>query len=455
MAGCDIIFCGEGIMAKKSAKIAEIKGMLSGIEIASIEAFDVQALIDLRVQFNEIEDKRFQPYVEHFLSDIVMIVLLAVMANSDEWTQIIQFAVSKEQWLRKFLVLPNGIPSHDTIRRVMATINGNILYSLSITFLITRLDKLSDISWAVRAERERLIGSEIEAERPIIALDGKATKGSKRKKTDIDAVKAMHTVSAWSTDYGLCLAEKVVEDKSNEIPAVREVIAMLNISGSVLTWDALNTQKDTVALVVSKKGDYVGALKENQQTLYEDVSMYFDGETFQELEKSEKTYMKTVNKEQSAVAIREYYLTTDIKWMSQRKEWEGFTAIGCARRTLNKMSGEKTEETRYFISSISDVKLFGRAVRTHWQVENKLHWQLDYTFKDDQNTTLQKNGARNLQTMKRVALAILTLCRPLFPKLSVKRMRYGLSLDFERDIERMFKVLNTNALRSLLLPKPG
>jgi predicted transposase YbfD/YdcC len=337
----------------------------------------------------------------------------------------------------------------------MSAINGDILYSLSISFLVTRLEKLSDIGWAVRAGREGLAVAEDEAERPIIALDGKTTKGSKRNKTDRDAVKAMHTVSAWSTDYGLCLAERVVAEKTNEIPAVREVISMLNISGSVLTWDALNTQRDTVALVKAKRGDYVGALKKNQQAFYEDVSLYFDGDTFRALERSVKTYVKTVDKEQSAVAIREYYLTTDIEWLSQRNEWDGLAAIGCARRTLHTMSGEESEETRYFIASISDVNLFARAVRSHWQVENNLHWQLDYTFKDDQNTTMEKHGARNLQTMKRVALAILTVCQPLFPKRSVKRMRYGLSLDFERDIESMFKVLNANALRPLLIPKPG
>jgi predicted transposase YbfD/YdcC len=129
-------------------------------------------------------------------------------------------------------------------------------------------------------------------------------------------------------------------------------------------------------------------------------------------------------------------------------------AIGCAKRTLNKLSGERIVETRYFIASIADIRSFAQSVRWHWQVENKLHWHLDFTFGDDHNTTMEKHGAQNLQTMKRVSLAILTLVQSYF-KTSIKNIRYSLALSFDHDIEKIFKLLNADALRSLLLPQSG
>jgi predicted transposase YbfD/YdcC len=219
-----------------------------------------------------------------------------------------------------------------------------------------------------------------------------------------------------------------VEGKTNEIPAVRDLLDITEVKGCVVTWDALNTQKETVAQVVRKGGDYVGALKGNQLGFYEDVTFYFDERTLKELKNDVKRYTRTVDKEQSGVAVREYYLTDDISWLSGKKDWAGLAGIGCARRTLEKLNGEVTVDTRYFITSITDVNIFAKSVRGHWGVENKIHWQLDFTFKDDQNTTTEKHGARNLQTMKRVALAILSLVQSFYDNRSLKRIRYILSL---------------------------
>jgi predicted transposase YbfD/YdcC len=149
-----------------------------------------------------------------------------------------------------------------------------------------------------------------------------------------------------------------------------------------------------------------GALKGSQQSLYEDVALYFDECTLRALEGSPHTCLKTVDKEQRGVATREYYPTQDIGWLYQKDEWAGLKSIGCVRRTLKQFNGETNVENRYFIASITGIEYFAKAVRGHWQVENKLHQHLDYTFGDDRNRTMRKNGAQNLQTMKRVALAI-------------------------------------------------
>jgi predicted transposase YbfD/YdcC len=441
-------------MAKKSAKIIEIREMVGETGRIIMEQVGSDPLRELREIFDGIEDKRFEPYVKHLLSDIVMITLVAIMARANEWNEIGEFARLKEGWLRKFLVLPHGIPSHDTIQRVMSMIDGGVLYSMCIQFLIRRLDILGGTARERRLEREPgLVGTKEEV--TIVAIDGKTSRGSKRNKTDRDAVKGMHTVSAYSTDRGLCLSEVVVEEKTNEIPAVRDLLDITEVKGCVVTWDALNTQKETVAQVVRKGGDYVGALKGNQHDFYEDVRLYFDEDTLKGLKREGKWYTRTVDKEQSGVAIREYYLTDDISWLSQGKDWAGLKSIGYVRRTLEKLNGEVVVDTRYFIASITEAPLFAKSVRGHWGVENKIHWQLDVTFRDDQNTTMERHGARNLQTMKRAALAILSLVQSFYDNRSLKRIRYILSLGFEEHIETIFKFLNAQAIQDLLLPRTG
>jgi predicted transposase YbfD/YdcC len=316
-------------------------------------------------------------------------------------------------------------------------IDGSILYSLCIQFLIRRPDIL-----AATARERRMIEDPGAPEAPkLIAIDGKTSRGSKRNKTDRDAVRAMHTVSAYSTDRGLCLSEVVVDEKTNEIPAVRDLLDITDVRGCVVTWDALNTQQETAAAVIRKHGDYVGALKGNQQTFYEDVELYFDEQTLERLRKEETSYHREVDKEQSGVARREYFPSDDIGWLEQRKERAGLKSIGCVRRTPEKLNGEKTVETRYFIAGIGDVKVFAVSVRGHWQVENKPHWHLDVTFKDDRNTTMRKHGAQNPQTMKRVSLAILSLVQSYYGNRSLKGIRFTLSLGFEEHIETIFNCL--------------
>jgi hypothetical protein len=172
---------------------------------------------------------RFEPYVEHLLSDIVMITLIGVLANADGWSEIATFAEEKAAWLRTFLELPHGIPSHDTIQRVMSTIDGTVLYSLCIQFLVRRIDSLSETSRMLRSAGAQCHARDSAEIPEIVVIDGKTSNGSKRNKTDRDVTRAMHTVSAYSTDRGLGLSEVVVDEKSNEIPAVRELLDITNI----------------------------------------------------------------------------------------------------------------------------------------------------------------------------------------------------------------------------------
>jgi predicted transposase YbfD/YdcC len=229
----------------------------------------------------------------------------------------------------------------------------------------------------------------------------------------------------------------VVDEQTNEIPVVRDLLDITDVRGCVVTWDALNTRKETVAAVIREHGDYVGALKGNQQTLYEEVELYFDEAVLERLRKEETSYCLETDKERIGAARREYFLSDDIGRLSQGKEWAGLKSIGCVRSALEKLNGEKTVETRYFIVRISDVKVFAVLARGHWQVENKLRWRLDVTFKDGQNRTMRKRGEQHLQRMKRVSLGIRSLVQSYYGNRSLQGIRYTLSLGFEEYLDHL------------------
>jgi predicted transposase YbfD/YdcC len=433
------------IMARKARKLQEMQKHFEENEIDFTIFDDEKVVKELIEKISSVNDIRHGSYIKHKLTDVIMITLFAVLSNANEWAEIEEFGKSKEQWLRKFLELPFGIPSDDTIRIVISNLDSRYFYTLVIEFL---MEKVTEIINTFNRDENQMENGFIE-EKEILSVDGKTSCGSKRNDTDVKGAKALHTLNVYSSNYGMCTGQVFVNEKSNEIPAMIDLLKIIDVKDAVVTWDALNTQKDTVAAVIKNKGDYVGALKGNQHNFYKDVKLYFDEEVLRELRNDLRKYKKTKEKEHSAIIKREYFLNDDIKWLYNIEKWSGLKSIGLERKTINKKNGEIVIEERYFICSIFDIELFARAVREHWGVENGLHWHLDYTFKDDKNTTMDKNGARNLQLIKKIALSILKTVQTLY-KISLKRIRYKLSLNFEYEIEKIFKILNTNDLRTFL-----
>lgn len=438
-------------MARKAKKLRELTEILDGRRIDDIEQVDLNVLKELKEKVSGISDKRDEAYIRHSLGDVIIIVLLAVLTNADEWLEIEVFAKKKERWLRRFLDLEYGIPTDDTIRIIISNINVKYLYGIVISFLMEKLDAIIMSLGAGDGDEEK----------EILSCDGKVSKSSKRNDTDKTGAKALNTLNVYSSDWGFCVAQEFIEEKTNEIPATPEVLKRLDLKGSIVTWDALNTQKDTVKAVIKGKGDYVGALKGNQGGLHDDVRTYFDEETRSRLRaEAEKykneperiKYKKTKEKEHSSIVIREYYIDCEIDWLEDKKHWAGLESIGLEHKTIKKNDGSgPVHEERFFISSLSGVDDFSRAVREHWGVENGLHWHLDFTFKDDKNTTMRDNGAEGLQIFKKIALALLKIAQVAYPKrTSLKSIRYRLSLDFDKEIEQIFSMLNINSIKGLL-----
>lgn len=362
-----------------------------------------------------IEDVRQVRKVRHKLKDILVIVLFATLADADDWVEIAMFAEAYQDYLRKYIELKNGIPSHDTINRVMGLVSPDILQQLYA-------------KW-----QELLNRNEGEALKKIICIDGKTMRSNKRKEG-----KPSHIVSAWSREDGFCLGQKAVSEKSNEITAIPELLDKIQIKGQIITIDAMGTQKTIAEKIRNKRADYVLALKGNQAGLYEDVELYFgDRETIERI-REKGNYVSTTEKAHGQIEKREYYQTDEIGWLSQKKEWKGIKSLGMEEKTIRDEKGER-KEYRYYISSLGpDIETFKRAVRGHWSVES-MHWHLDVTFREDANTTLDKQAAQNQNIIRKWSLSILKMIEIMKPGLSLKKKRFAISL---RPIQYLEEVLS-------------
>lgn len=363
-----------------------------------------------------IDDRRQQSKVRHKLVDIIVIVLFAILSNANEWEEIALFAESHEEFLRKYLELPNGIPSHDTIRRVMGMIKPEYLQQMQ--------SKWNDL----------LNTNEGEKLRKIINIDGKTMRDSGQKNK-----KPHHVVSAWCQEDGFCLGQNVVSEKSNEITAIPKLLDVINIKGHIVTIDAMGTQTAIVERIRAGQGNYVLAVKENQKNLYENIKDYFDDEILKELSKQEESYLRTIEKAHGQIETREYYQTGKISWLDERKNWMGLKTIGMVEKTIQRDS-ETVKERRYYISSLpKEIRLFSKAVRQHWSIEI-MHWHLDVTFREDFNTTIDKTAALNLNIMRKWCLSILKLFDVRKKHTSLKLKRFCICCNPEKYLDAILKI---------------
>jgi predicted transposase YbfD/YdcC len=269
-------------------------------------------------------------------------------------------------------------------------------------------------------------GSNGDKLRKILSLDGKTQRGNGNA-----GQKANHIVSAVD-DNGICIGEELVDEKSNEITAIPELLKSLNINGHIVTTDAMGCQTEIVKQIRRQKADYMLGLKGNQGTLHEDVQQYFDDPKLL----AGCAYHKTVEKARSAVEIREYWQTSDIDWLEQKKAWAGLASIVMTRNTIIRGSDTATE-ARYFISSLPvNAEEAARAIRGHWMVES-YHWHLDVTFREDANHTLDKASAYNLNIVKKMAINTLRLLDVGIARVSMKNKRYLISMNFRYYLDKL------------------
>ena len=390
-----------------------------------IKEIEISKLKELKEKSMMLKDERQKGKVIYKIWDIVVVVILAVLADCNEWEEIADYARDEKDFLKKFLKRTGGIPTAKTYERVISLIDSQELNKIFVDF-IKDIQFMDDIYF-----------------KDILSFDGKVDKGSSRKKGYIaEETKPLNVLNVYSDKLQMCIDQEMIEEKTNEITAIPDVIKRLDLTNVICTWDALNTQKDNVKAVISKGGDYCVALKANQGNFYKDVQDYFDEDRLLIIESGyEGAYQLTREKNHEAVITYEYYQTEKVNWYPDIKLWEGLKSIGLVKKTIDKSDGTKTEEKRYYISSLLlDIKLFSEAIRKHWSVENKLHWQMDFTFKSDDNTTMNKKALFNLQIIKKFCLTILNEVKKEKNK-SLKRIRKDIARNVEKETIEIFKLL--------------
>lgn len=330
-----------------------------------------------------ISDPRIDRTKDHLLIDTLMIAVLAMLCGAEHFTDFEDFGKAKRDWLRTFLRLPNGIPSHDTFRRVFSLLDpGHFAEAFR--------------NWT--ESLRKAIAQE------IVAIDGKTARRSHDRLKDR---KAIHVVSAWARENGLVLGQIKVEEKSNEITAIPELLRVLELSGCIVTIDALGAQKTIATEVRNADADYVLALKGNHETLHEEVESFLTDARAREFKGVEHEYFESVEKDHGRIETRRYWISGKIDWLEDAPQWEDLRSIGMVER-IREIGEETTSEVSFYLCSIApEARLFARAARGHWAIENQLHWSLDVSFHEDQSRVRSGYAAENLNILRHLTLNML------------------------------------------------
>ena len=358
--------------------------------------------------FSIIRDPRIDRTKRHPLQTILFAAICAVISGAEHWVEMEQFAKEKQAWLSQYVDFPHGIPSHDTFGRVFALLNSKEF-------------QRGFLNWT------RVIHTKTQGE--VIAIDGKTIRRSHDRS---HGKEALHLVHAWASENHVLLGEVETDTKSNEITAIPKLLKMLDVKGCIVTIDAMGCQKTIAAEIIQQGGDYVLALKGNQETLHEEVKLYWKDETL----KQEAVIHETVEKGHGRIEKRTYRITSDIEWMDAKSEWTNLKSIGMveSERIIREQS---STEQRYYLTSLeANAEEFARAVRAHWGVENGLHWVLDICFREDECRVRQGHAAENFALLRRMALNLLKTDKASKIGIKARRLKAGWSTRYLESVLR-------------------
>ena len=368
-----------------------------------------QSPYSIKIYFRKLRDPRVRGRKKHLLLDLIIITICGTICGCNDWQEIATFARGRYDWLKKFLRLPSGVPSHDTLERVFDRLDPE-------QFQACFRDWMNALHEALGLSP--------------IAIDGKTLRGS-----GVGGGQTLHLVSAWATANGLSLGQVAVAEKSNEITAIPKLLELLTLKGALVTIDAMGCQKAIAAKIVERKGNYILTVKENQEHLLTDIQAAIGRAAESNSAEVKHDTYETRERGHGREEYRCYTVLQTTDGIRNADDWASLTTIGfCySERTVN---GVTSEELRYFIGSKkASAKVYGQALRNHWGIENQLHWQLDVCFDEDKNRVSKKHGAENLALVRRLALSLLKQ-HPGKSSIKCKRLQAALDPNFLEEIIR-------------------
>jgi predicted transposase YbfD/YdcC len=362
--------------------------------------------------FESLSDPRHFRNRKHHLVDVVVISVCGILCGSDGPTAIHRWAQNRQDWLKQFLSLPNGIPSRDCIRRLLMALKPEAFQRC-----------FQD--WITHA-----IGLDSSSQSRLIAIDGKTCR---RSHDAAQQLGPLHIVSAWASEEGIALGQIATEEKSNEITAIPQLLEQIDLTNSLITIDAMGCQKEIAREIVEGGGDFVISLKDNQPKLKEAIEAYFEKHLERDLEELQYRCYETSEAAHGRIDERSYYLTKVPPDFPLKKEWPWIKAIGYSLRITQHADGSETDETRYYIlSRYLSGKRFSEAVRGHWGIES-MHWVLDVTFREDDSRTRERTLGNNLSWLRRFAVTLLKR-HPINDSLRGKMIRCMMNTDFLTEV---------------------
>jgi predicted transposase YbfD/YdcC len=365
--------------------------------------------------FEELEDPRSEINQRHPFVSVMVISLMAILAGAGGPTAIAAWANDKRDLLASWLPLPNGVPQRDVYRRVLSALKPEAFQACFASWL-----------QSLRASAEEASG----VQQPVFAVDGKTLRRSHNRGKGLGA---LHSVSLWASEFGLTLGQVATEEKSNEITAIPKLLRLVNITGGIITIDAMGTQKAIAKQIVDAEADYVLALKGNQDTIHQSVISYTDEQMDNNFAEVAARHHTTTDKGHGRVETRTYIQMPAPKSLSGFRQWKGLKSIGMVISSCLR-NGQETAETRYYLSSLPvGVKRFAHAVRSHWGIENTCHWSLDVTYREDESRISDVNMRENFAWLNRFTLSLLKQ-HPSKESLVMKRRHCGWNETFLTEV---------------------
>jgi predicted transposase YbfD/YdcC len=440
---------GETIQADKNANKKDEKKKINDTIIVFKEIIDknkialnsngvpTKPIRKLMQLFKEVSDPRSQRMVLYPLCEIIMASFIAILAGAGSFNEIAAFCVKKSEWLKENFKIKSGVPSHDTFRRVFMLIDPQQLQKATVAFLVENI-KLLKRAFSID-----------DSGMNHVCVDGKVARGTGRLKGTDREVQQLQTLHVYDRSNAICLVSEAIESKTNEIPVAQKMLKLLDLRNTVVTCDALNTQRETINVIDDRKGDYVCALKKNQHAFYQEVETFFTPERLKRIEAGKTNFKETKEKSHNRIETRRYFLSTNVSWLLQTESWKKLKSlVHYSLRTEDINTGKITDESYYYIASLADIELCAQSIRGHWSVE-VLHWHLDVNYLEDDTEIIDRVAFQNKSLLNKMALTLTKLIAPIL-KNSIRLTKKIIAWDLNTFLDA-FRILDEDILAEALL----